>query len=656
MPYYVRWVALHAALLYDGAHPAEKTQRKVSQAVGCVGHQIALGNQYPHETLVKSDIPRGWSSNWPVGSLVAAKLARSLGVALVIATLAVAIAAALFISRRTSHRGGPAPTSATSDVPVRGGELVASFRSEPTTYNRYVDINSAGDLLALLTHAPLVRVNRATDELEPWLAESWTESADHLTYTLKLRQGITFSDGAPFTSADVVFSFRALYDPKVQAVLAPDTYVGGKPLQVEAPDPATVVLRLPTPFAPGLRLVDTIPILPRHKLEAALTAGTFRDAWSANSPVSDIAGLGPFVLSEHVSGQRLVFTRNPRFWRHDPGGVQLPYLDKLTVLVIPDQNAEALRLQSGETDMMGNAEIRPEDYGSFKRAEQQGRLRLLEGGIGLDPNLLWFNLTKVHADDPRNAWLRTKTFRQAISCVVDREAILNTAYLGAAVPIYGPVTPANRLWYADIRPACEHDPVKARSLLASIGLVDRNADGILEDPRGNTAEFSLLTQRDHLRARVAAVVQEQLRKAGLVVDLVTVDPGSLYQRWSHGDYDSIYFGTQASSTDPSLTPSLWFSSGNLHFWNPSQPKPATDWERRIDQLMDQIAVTPDSDARHRLFADVQRIYAEEMPVIAFAAPKSMIAISSRVVNPRPAMQIPQLLWSADTLAARPAGR
>jgi len=587
-----------------------------------------------------------------MGSIVAAKLSRPVAVALVVA----AIAAGLFISRRTSHRDTGSPAAPPAGVAVRGGELVSSYRSEPSTHNRYIDTSAAGDLLALLTQAPLVHVNRSTDELEPWLAESWTESADHLTYTLKLRQGITFSDGAPFTSADVVFSFRALYDPRVQSVLAADTYVGGKPLRVDAPDGSTVVLRLPAPFAAGLRLVHNIPILPHHKLESALLAGTFRDAWSARSPLTDIAGLGPFVLAEHASGQRLVFTRNTRFWRHDPAGVQLPYLDKLTLLIIPDQNAEALRLQSGETDMMGNAEIRPEDYGSFKRVAGQGRLSLLESGFGLDANLLWFNLSKAHADDPRNAWLRTKAFRQAISCAVDRDAIIKTAYLGAGTPIYGPVTPANRAWYVDARPACEHDPARARSLLSSIGLQDRNADGLLEDSRGAPVEFSILTQRDHLRARVAAVVQEQLRKVGIIVDLVTVDPNSIVNRWSQGDYDSIYFGTQASAMDPSLTSELWFSSGGLHYWNPSQPTPATDWERHVDELMNQIATSPDSAERHRLFEEVQRIYADEMPVIAFVAPKVIIAISSRVVNPRPAPQIPQLLWSADTLGARPAAR
>lgn len=585
---------------------------------------------------------------------MAGRIARPLAVVV----LVVAIGSALFISKRMSHREGPAPgsTPAAADAPARGGELVASFRGEPKTYNRYVDQQAAADLLALLTQAPLIHVNRATDALEPWLVESWTVSPDLLTYTLKLRQGITFSDGVPFTSADVLFSFRALYDPRAQAVLAGDTFVQGTPLHLEAPDPSTVVVRLPAPFAAGLRLLDNIPMLPRHKLEPALDAGTFRQAWSTTSPLSDIAGLGPFVLTEHVAGQRLVFSRNPRFWRTDRAGVQLPYLDKLTVLIIPDQNAEAVRMQAGEVDLMSNADVRPEDYGSFKRLADQGRLRLIDVGVGLDPNTLWFNLSSVHANDPRSAWLRQKAFRQAVSCAVDRQAIIKTAYLGEAVPIYGPITPGNRTWFVDARPACEYDTAKARALFASAGLTDRDGDGMLDDASGAPARFSILTQRDNIRARVAAVIQEQLRKAGITVDVVAVDQNAIFQRWSQGDYDSIYFAIQASGTDPSTTPGFWLSSGDFHFWNPLQKQPVTEWERRVDDLMQRMSAAPDLAERQRAFADVQRIFVDEMPAIYFVAPKVTIAISSRVLNPQPAPQIPQLLWSADTLAARPAAR
>jgi peptide/nickel transport system substrate-binding protein len=583
-------------------------------------------------------------------------VARTSRAIAVIIGVGVAIGAAFFVGTRLSGPAG-VPDATPSATLARGGELIASFRTEPTAYNRYVDRSAAGELVSLLTHATLVRVNRTTDTLEPWLAESWTESGDGLAYTLKLRPDVTFSDGAPFTSADVLFSFAALYDPRVNAVFASDTYVNGTPLKVEAPDASTVVVRFAAPFAPGLRLIEGIPIFPRHKLQTALDTGQFSSAWSAATTLSEIAGLGPFVLAEHVSGQRLVFARNPRYWRRDAARAQLPYLDKLTILIVPDQNTEALRMQAGEIDLMGSGEIRPEDYSAFKRIAEHGRLRLLEAGIGLDPTLLWFNLSPARAGSPRHAWFQQKSFRQGVSCAADRQGIVNTVHLGAAVPLYGPITPANRQWYSEPRSKCDHDLVKARELFALAGLTDRNGDGMLDDASSRPVRFSILTQRGHsIRERTVAVLQEQLRQVGLAVDIVTLDPPALFQRWSQGDYDSIYFGIISSTTDPALNPQFWLSSGNYHLWNPEQSTPATDWERRIDELFRQQAVETRLSERQRLVAEAVRIMEDELPAVYFTAPKVTLTLSLRVANPQPASQIPQLLWSSDTLAVAGPGR
>ena len=296
----------------------------------------------------------------------------------------------------TACRSAEAPPTpaGSSSPPARGGELVASIRSEPPTYNRYVTAGAvaATDVVTFLTQARLVRVNRSTDDLEPWLAEGWTSSPDGLTYTITLKPGIQFSDGVPLTSADVLFSFRAAYDPAVASHLGPALSIHGEPLAVSAPDARTVVVRFPETYPAGLRLLDNLPILPRHTLEPLLAAGQFQSAWSASKPVTDIVGLGPFQLVEHVAGQRLVFTRNPRYFRRDAAGVQLPYLDRLTLVIVPDQNTEALRLEAAESDLMSNGDIRPQDYAAFKRLADQGRLRMIEVSVALDADFLSFNL------------------------------------------------------------------------------------------------------------------------------------------------------------------------------------------------------------------------------------------------------------------------
>ena len=525
--------------------------------------------------------------------------------------------------------------------------LVASLRSEPTVYNRYLDGSAAADLISLLTNATLVRVNRSTDAIEPALAERWALSPDGLTYTLSLRHDVRFSDGAPFTAADVLFTARVLFDTRVDSPLASTLRVDGKPLTFAAPDDFTVTVSLPSAFAPGLRLLDNMPILPRHKLEEALNAGSLREKARVGSTLDELAGLGPFKLVEHVAGQRLVFIRNPYYWRKDDHGRQLPYLDRLTVAILPDQNTEAVRLGAGEIDLMSNGDIRPDDYATFKRLSDEGRLKLMDAGIGLDPNFLWFNLTPQGKVAP---WLRDRCARQAISFAVDRQVMADTVYLGAAVPIYGPVSPGNKVWFSPSAPQYPHDASRARELLAAAGLSDRDSDGMLEDAVGRPARFSVMTQKGNtLRERGAAMIQEHLRLIGISVDIVALDVRTLQTRWMSGDYESIYMGAQASATDPALNADFWLSSGPFHFWNPGQRVPATEWEARMDAMMRRQAAASALEERQQLFAGVQQIMGEELPAIYFVAPRVTIAVSPRVSNAAPVQQAPQLLWSADTL-------
>ena len=339
---------------------------------------------------------------------------KALGAALIVLLALVTIA--------WWHARQPGPIT---PAVARGGSLIGSMRSDARSYDRYVEKTAGTDLVTLLTQAPLVRINRTTDEIEPWLAERWTASADGRTYTLTLR-AMTFSDGVPFTSADVLFAFEAIYDDRVKSPLKSSLEVDAQPLQVSAPDASTVVITFPAPFGPGLRILDNLPILPKHKLGAALAAGTLAASWTPGQPLETVAGLGPFVLREHASGERMVFVRNPHYFRRDATGTPLPYLDSLTMLIAPDQTTEALRLQGGEIDLMANGEVRAQDYPAFKQLERQGRVRLHDVGISLDPDALWFNLSPAGRPTPGRMLLANKSFRQAISYAVDRQLLADT--------------------------------------------------------------------------------------------------------------------------------------------------------------------------------------------------------------------------------------
>jgi peptide/nickel transport system substrate-binding protein len=551
---------------------------------------------------------------------------------------------------------GATPEKHVESGPVRGGSLVASCRSEPGTFNRFgPNANSAAtDIVTRLTHAALVRVNHATGDVEPWLAERWTTSPDARTLTFTLRDGVTFSDGVPFTSADVVFTFRALYDPSVKSVLASAVQVQGKPLQVSAPDPRTVTVTLPAPFANAPALLDSVWIYPQHQLQGALDAHTFASAWGISTQPGSMAGLGPFVLSEFAPGQRMTFTRNPHYWRKDASGAVLPYLDRIFVDFVRLQDTEITQVQAGTVDLMAQADLRAQDISAVRKLRDQGLVQLVDAGVSVDPNMLWFNLTTEADERDRTTkpYLHRAEFRQAVSYAVDRDDIVKTIYLGAAVPIAGYVTPGNRAWYSDQAPTYPHDVARAKALLAGLGLTDRNGDGMLEDAAGRPVGFSILAQAGHTREKVATLVQAQLKQVGIAVDVIPLDVPAIFARFGRGDYETIYYGFQASALDPSLNLDFWLSSGSAHVWNPEQKTPATPWERQIDDLMQQQAAAPTLAERQRLFAEVQKIFGENLPAITFVAPNVTIALSRRVAGAAPGVLDPKILWQADTLYAR----
>jgi peptide/nickel transport system substrate-binding protein len=537
---------------------------------------------------------------------------------------------------------------------------VAVVRGDPPSFNRYYGsrVDQTVDILTHLLHGRLFRIDRTTGALEPWLAESAIQD-DGQTYTVRLREGVRFSDGTPFTSADVVFSFDAVYDPRTNSALKPSLEIRGQPLQVTALDARTVRIRFPAPFGPGLQILDNIPMYPKHKLEAAVRAGAMKDAWTLATPLSEIVGLGPFRLASYQPGERMVLERNPHYWRCLPAAeaeadcTPLPLLDRLTLAIVRDQNTAALRLEQGQVDLPLD-EIRPEDYPRMRRLAQQGRVQLADAGVGLDPNMLWFDLRpEAYKGDPRKPWLQSEAFRKAISHAVDRRALVETVFLGAGVEVYGPVTSGNRTWHTQGLTRYAHDTQRAADLLRSIGLYDKNEDGTIDDSAGRPVRFSILAQQGHtVRSRSASVIQEQLRQIGVVVDVVLLDPGSIVQRWAQMNYDAIYHGVQASSYDPANNLDFWLSSGSFHVWNPGQAKPATDWEARIDELMQKQIATTDQAERRGHFEDVQEIFAEHVPILYFAAPRITLALSPRVANATPVPLQPFVLWNADVLAVR----
>ena len=397
-----------------------------------------------------------------------------------------------------------------------------------------------------------MRVNRATQEIEPWLADSWTRSDDGRRYTLSCGPNVTFADGHPFTADDVVFSFEAAYDAKAGGPTMADTMMAGGERAGRhraGPDDRRhrPSRRLRARAADSRQPADPAEAQARRRDEGAersATPGRSRRR-SARSP-----GSGPFVLSEFTPRQRLVFSRNERYFRKDAGGASLPYLDRIVMDIVPDQDAQMLRLETGQSDMMTD-EIRPEDYAASKRAADAGRVQLFDLGVSFDSDSSGSTSRPgAFGKDARASWLQSEQLRHAISLAVDRKAFADTVFLGAGEPVFGPVTPANSGGTRTSVARPPHDPARARQLLATIGLRDRNGDGTLEDgQRQSRPLHAVHAERAAARwSAASAVIRDELKKIGLLVDVVALEGNALVQRLAGGQgYEAAYF--QLSTTD-----------------------------------------------------------------------------------------------------------
>jgi peptide/nickel transport system substrate-binding protein len=549
----------------------------------------------------------------------------------------------LFLAYRPKPAADPYLEAARDARP--GGTLTATMRAEPPTLNRFASAGFPTHLLSLLTHARLVRIDPVTDTPAMWLAESIRQTPASLEVTL--RPGLRFSDGSPLSADDVVWSVKAAYGSpggRIGDVLR----IGGREMAVRADSPTRVVFTLPGPWATAERVLDSLPIYPRAAIEPALAAGTFAAACGTAAPCP---GLGPFVVTRYEAGQRIVLARNPHYWRKDARGTQLPYLDGLTLEIVPDQNAEVLRLTAGQVDLL-QSELRSEDYRPVKAEADQGRVVLTDVGPGLDRMMLWFNLGPAPID-PARSFLREDAFRQAVSLAVDRRGFADTVYLGAAEPSSEAVSAGVWRWRAKGLPLPTYDPAHASRLLDGLGLLDRDNDGVREDASGRPVRFTVLVQTGISAAQTGIqFVRDALANVGVGLDIVSLDLGGVMGHFSSGDYDAIFHFIQISDTDPASNMDFWLSSGGSHLWHPGQKTPATPWEAEIDRRMHRMAEVADQDTRNAEFAEVQRLVLTHNPVMWFAVPRVFVATRPRVGGVVPRLTRPQVLWRADELFVR----
>ncbi len=509
-------------------------------------------------------------------------------------------------------------------------QLRFCLRSDPKTFDPLLVDEESGETVRYLTSGVLIRVNRVTQQAEPELAEKMRFDKGGLILRFELRKGVRFSDGTPFTSDDVVFTFRRLLDPSTHSPLA-DGFKTAKGLpQVSAENALTVRMVLPSPIVGIERLLDQVPIL------------------SAHSAKKEKAVLGPFELDEYKPGSAVILKRNPHYWKRDPSGRQLPLIDSIRLDIQSNRDIEAMRFRKGELDLITGLD--PELFDQLK----QDKRSVLDIGPSFDSEMIWFNQTASSPlPDYKKLWFRSQAFRKAISRALNRDDIARLVYRGHAQPSAGPYSSANKLFgNSRILPEV-HSSAKALESLAADGFQKRN-DG-LYDRSGRRVKFSLITNAGNKsRARIAALLQQDLAKIGIEINIVALDFPSLIERITKTfDYDACLLGLINVDPDPNGQMNVWLSSGANHQWNPRQKAPETPWEAEIDRLMLAQSSTMHLKSRQASFRRVQEIIAEQVPFIYLVSRNSLVAFNADLGGITPSALRPELLWNVENLYLKP---
>ncbi|MBI4444966.1 MAG: ABC transporter substrate-binding protein [Acidobacteria bacterium] len=530
-----------------------------------------------------------------------------------------------------------------------GGTLSYALPGEPATFNPLAARENRSRLVAYLTSATLLELDTRTQRPLPGLAKSWTRSPDGKSVRLKLRQ-VLFSDGSRFTSKDVVFTFEKIYQEDSRNAFKDSLLIEGKPVQIRVLGPWEVEIIFPKPYAASEYILTTIPILPGERFPDSKRR--IEESWNLSTSPDEISGLGPFAIANHEPGKRTLLRRNIHYWKTDRNGRRLPYLDEIRLEYLEDRNAQMVRFQSGQLEIIDQS-LRPEDFLTIKSAP--GNFRVSNAGPSSNLTLFWFNQSTGTNPETgtgyvpleKQKWFSNPAFRRAVSHAISRDSIVQNVYFGQARPAWSLVPSSITSWHTNELPRYEFDVRRARELLRKVGFSWRNRGGRerLVDSAGKEVSFDLVTRSDDLMAKTATIIQEDLSKIGMEVRIRQEELRALISRVMNSrQYDAALMNVDIP-VDPADHVNLLLSSAPMHMWNPGQARPATPWEQRIDELMNRQRVVLNPGERFRLYKEVQQVLAEQTPVIPLVNRDVVVAHSPRVKNLAVSTIFPFALWN-----------
>jgi peptide/nickel transport system substrate-binding protein len=486
--------------------------------------------------------------------------------------------------------------------------------------------------------------DRTSYDVIPWLADSLPQvSEDHLTYIFKLKKNITFSNGKPLTGDDIIFTFKALMNPLVDAAQLRNYVENVKTVELVGGDKYTIKFSLSKPYFRSVIAISDIQILSKEvvdpegltdkytwedcrNIESAkknpvmMKFADFFNSEDMNRNPKYLIGSGPYVFEKWETGQFVHFKRNPNYWNRN-GEFGMVYPDKLVIRVIQDQSAAVVAAKNKEIDLM--YVVKPADFVKELANAEQYNMKKADPYEPVFSYIGWNMKSPLFSD---------KKVRMALAYAVDRKTIIDRIHFGLAVPIQSPVYFEDKKHFKPDLPEIPFDLEKAKQLLKEAGWEDSNGDGILDkNINGNRTDFKFffLSNTNVARRQALLVITDALKKIGIISDVQDLEWSVFLQKLKKHEFDAFMGAWVITDYPPDeyqLFHSSQMKSEGSNYTSYSNPE--------ADKLMEDYRVEFDENKRIEIIKKLQKIFYDDQVYTFLWTPNAKYVYSDRYKNVR----------------------
>ena len=529
-----------------------------------------------------------------------------------------------------------------AEVGKFGGDFfVTTIGEGPKTFNPFNAKDATSSTMGGIMYDGLLTTNPSTGDVIPLLAKEYKIIND-TEYLVTLRKGLTWSDGKPITADDVVYTYEEIIFAGLGNTSTRDTMlVDGELPTIKKMDEYNIKFTTSKPFAPFLRQLST-PIAPKHIFKPISDKGNdaFNTFMSTDVNPKDLVISGAFKLKEYIPAQRVVFERNPNYYKINSKHEKLPYLDKIVYFIVADLNNEILKFEAKEIDMIN---LRGANVARYKAKEAESDFTIYNLGADTGTMFITINMNnrknengKYNVNPIKQEWFANKNFRQAIDYALDRKSMVLNIASGLGEPLFTAES-LNSIYLNEDIKGHERDLQKAKRLLLEAGFY-YDKKGKLRDKNTNYVEFDLYTNAGNTeRESLGVMIKQDIEDLGIKVNFKPIEFNTLVNKLLNTyDYDMAIMGLTGSPLEPHNGKNVWYSSGPLHMFNQRPANYNMDdrymFEKELDEIFDKASLKTDFSSRKAYYDRFQEIIYEEKPLIYLYSPIRIVAVRKRLRN------------------------